>query len=280
MSLTNTQLNELAKRMGFKLALKANLASPTFTGTVSGITKAMVGLANVDNTADASKPVSSATTTALALKANLASPTFTGTVGGITAAMVGLGNCDNTSDANKPVPAAVATALALKSPLASPTFTGVVTCPGLTLSDNIMLPSSYVAPTAGQLGYIFPSANITFVNVAYTASAFALIGTIASLPAGVWLMNARIHLRNSTTTASTSYFYTYLSKSSTGNNGTLNFLNNNSNVNGNTEVGMMMSLVIQNSATTTYYIGGMTNSTFNTTTTNNANCWCQLVRIA
>jgi hypothetical protein len=40
------------------LNLKANLASPTFTGTVSGITKAMVGLTNVDNISDANKPVS------------------------------------------------------------------------------------------------------------------------------------------------------------------------------------------------------------------------------
>jgi len=42
------------------LDLKAPLASPTFTGTVSGVTKAMVGLSAVDNTADASKPVSTA----------------------------------------------------------------------------------------------------------------------------------------------------------------------------------------------------------------------------
>ena len=62
------------------LDLKANLASPTFTGTVGGITKAMVGLSNVDNTTDAAKPVSTAQQTALDLKANLASPTFTGTV--------------------------------------------------------------------------------------------------------------------------------------------------------------------------------------------------------
>ena len=61
-----------------KLGLKANLASPTFTGTVNGITKAMVGLGNVDNTSDLSKPISTATQTALDLKANLASPTFTG----------------------------------------------------------------------------------------------------------------------------------------------------------------------------------------------------------
>jgi hypothetical protein len=52
------------------LDLKANLASPTFTGTVSGITKTMVGLGNVDNTTDANKPVSTATQTALNLKSS------------------------------------------------------------------------------------------------------------------------------------------------------------------------------------------------------------------
>ncbi|MBC7746541.1 hypothetical protein H7Y40_01005 [Pedobacter sp.] len=43
-------------------------------------TKTDIGLANVDNTSDANKPVSTATQTALNLKANLVSPTFTGTV--------------------------------------------------------------------------------------------------------------------------------------------------------------------------------------------------------
>jgi len=96
------------------LALKAPIASPTFTGTVGGITKSMVGLGNVDNTSDANKPVSTAQQTALDLKANLASPTFTGTVGGITKSMVGLGNVDNTSDANKPISTATQTALNLR----------------------------------------------------------------------------------------------------------------------------------------------------------------------
>jgi hypothetical protein len=50
------------------LNLKAPLASPTFTGTVSGITKSMVGLSNVDDTADLAKPVSTATQTALNAK--------------------------------------------------------------------------------------------------------------------------------------------------------------------------------------------------------------------
>jgi hypothetical protein len=48
--------------------LKANIANPTFTGTVGGITKAMVGLGNVDNTSDANKPVSTPQANALALK--------------------------------------------------------------------------------------------------------------------------------------------------------------------------------------------------------------------
>ena len=61
------------------MALKAPIASPTFTGTVAGITKAMVGLTNVDNTSDADKPVSTETQTELNLKASIASPTFTGT---------------------------------------------------------------------------------------------------------------------------------------------------------------------------------------------------------
>jgi hypothetical protein len=47
---------------------------------VAALTKTSVGLANVDNTSDANKPVSVATQTALDLKANLDSPTFTGTV--------------------------------------------------------------------------------------------------------------------------------------------------------------------------------------------------------
>ena len=115
-------LDELAAALGddanfattitTSLAAKAPLASPTFTGTVSGITKTMVGLGNVDNTADASKPVSTATQTALDLKAPLSSPTFTGTVSGITKTMVGLGNVDNTADASKPVSTAQATAIA------------------------------------------------------------------------------------------------------------------------------------------------------------------------
>jgi hypothetical protein len=52
----------------------APIANPTFTGTVGGISKSMVGLGNVDDTTDANKPVSTATQTALDLKLNLSEP--------------------------------------------------------------------------------------------------------------------------------------------------------------------------------------------------------------
>lgn len=71
--------------------------------TLATLNKAAVGLSNVDNTSDASKPVSTAQQTALNLKAPLASPAFTGTPTGITKTHVGLGSVDNTSDSAKPV---------------------------------------------------------------------------------------------------------------------------------------------------------------------------------
>ena len=61
------------------------LTSPVIN-TPTGITKSDVGLANVDNTTDANKPVSTATQTALDFKAPLASPALTGTPTAPTAA--------------------------------------------------------------------------------------------------------------------------------------------------------------------------------------------------
>ena len=49
---------------------KADILDPTFTGTVSGITKVMVGLGSADNTAGANNPISTATQTALDSKAD------------------------------------------------------------------------------------------------------------------------------------------------------------------------------------------------------------------
>ncbi len=80
---TTTELNYVdgvTSAIQTQLNSKAPLADPTFTGTVSGVTKSHVGLGNVDNTADADKPVSTVQQAALDLKANLSGPTFTGTV--------------------------------------------------------------------------------------------------------------------------------------------------------------------------------------------------------
>ena len=56
------------------LGTKAPIASPAFTGTVTGITKSMVGLENIDNTSDANKPISTLTQTALNNKLSVSEP--------------------------------------------------------------------------------------------------------------------------------------------------------------------------------------------------------------
>lgn len=108
------------------------------------LTKSDVGLANVDNTSDVNKPISTATQTALNGKQDLDSdltaiaaiaPTNDDIIQrkagawtnrtvaqfksdlSLTKTDVGLGNVDNTSDANKPVSTAQATAIALKPDL-------------------------------------------------------------------------------------------------------------------------------------------------------------------
>ena len=167
-------LNELATALGNdasfsttitnSLGEKAPLNSPTFTGTVSGISKSMVGLANVDNTSDVSKPISNATQTALDLKAPLANPTFTGTVAGVTKAHVGLGNVDNTADSAKPVSTATQTALDLKANLASPTFTGTITIPQARITGVSTTVSANTATTVDT------TALASFTTIDYTVS--------------------------------------------------------------------------------------------------------------
>jgi hypothetical protein len=110
-------------------------ADTKISTAVGALTKSSVGLANVDNTTDANKPVSTATQTALDLKAPLANPTFTGTVAGVTKSMVGLANVDNTADADKPVSTATQTALDTKLALAGGTMTGALTLSGAPTSD-------------------------------------------------------------------------------------------------------------------------------------------------
>jgi len=91
----------------------SNLANP------HQVTKTQVGLGNVDNTNDASKPISTATQTALDTKATASAlAAHTANVSNphaVTKTQIGLENVDNSSDMNKPVSTAQATALNLKA---------------------------------------------------------------------------------------------------------------------------------------------------------------------
>lgn len=107
---------------------KAPLASPTFTGTVGGITATMVGLGNVTNESKSTM---------------FTSPTFTGTVIGVTASMVGLGNVTNESKATM---------------FTSPTFTGNVTLKSIienttTISSSPTASLNFDVLTQGVLYY-------------------------------------------------------------------------------------------------------------------------------
>jgi hypothetical protein len=68
-----TSLSQFTDNIGVATHI-ANTSNP------HSVTKAQVGLGNVDNTSDLNKPISTAVQNALNLKANLASPTFTGVV--------------------------------------------------------------------------------------------------------------------------------------------------------------------------------------------------------
>ncbi len=79
-SIELSYLDGVTSAIQTQLDAKAPTANPTFTGTVSGVTKSHVGLGSVDNTSDADKPISTATQTALDAKLGLAGGTMTGKI--------------------------------------------------------------------------------------------------------------------------------------------------------------------------------------------------------
>lgn len=145
------------------LDLKANLASPIFTGTVSGITKSMVGLGNVDNTSDASKPISTAEQTALNAKQDtLVSATNIKTVNG--SSILGAGNL---------IVSSVGTVVWARVAVSDATTTGqaLVDVTGLTIAMaanavyeiEAFLSCSTTAVTTGiSYGVQFSAAGATF----------------------------------------------------------------------------------------------------------------------
>jgi hypothetical protein len=168
------------------IATKSPIESPTFTGTVtvptlavtgsaSGITKTHVGLANVDNTADADKPVSAAAQTALDAKlavataastyAPLASPTFTGTV--VLPATTSIGNVSAVELAYVDgVTSAIQTQLNTKAPTAAPTFTGVVNLTNTTAPTVNLAGGGILYVESGALKYRGSSGTITTIGPA------------------------------------------------------------------------------------------------------------------
>ena len=157
------------------LAAKADLASPTFTGTVSGVTKAHVGLANVDNTSDANKPVSTAAQTALDLKANLAGPTFTGTV--VLPSTTSIGNVSATELGYVDgVTSAIQTQLTARLPLAGGTMTGALTLSGAPTSDLHAATKAYVDNV---------TAGINFHESVHAASTINISANYANGTSGV-----------------------------------------------------------------------------------------------
>jgi hypothetical protein len=95
------------------------------TGVVE-LTKEDVGLDNVDNTDDLSKPISNATNTQLIALNNRVTTLETDGVGEATKIALGIENVDNTHDIDKPISSAAQIALNNKAPLNSPVFTGTV----------------------------------------------------------------------------------------------------------------------------------------------------------
>lgn len=137
---TTTELNYtsgVTSAIQTQIDAKAPTANPTFTGTVSGITKAMVGLGNVNNTSDANKPISTATQTALDLKANLDGAIFTGNIS-LPSGTTSIGQVSYSTLAHIiGVTSDIQTQLDSKAPSANPTFTGTLTAADVTITGDL-----------------------------------------------------------------------------------------------------------------------------------------------
>ncbi|QED11527.1 hydrolase [Arthrobacter phage Qui] len=155
--------------------------------------KASVGLANVDNTADSAKPVSTAQATAIAAKENTITAGTTAqyyrgdkTWQTLNAAAVGLANVNNTADSAKPVSTAQQTALDLKANLASPTFTGTPTLPagtlGLTKSTVGLANVDNTADTAKPVSTAQQTALNGKANVTHTHTSVDILSIDGGTP--------------------------------------------------------------------------------------------------
>ena len=152
------------------------------TGVVV-LDKTHIGLSNVNNTADSSKPVSTAQAAAIAVvQADInAHEADTANPHAVTKAQVGLGSVDNTSDLGKPISTATQTALDLKAPLASPTFTGTVTADNIAADD--ITADAISAATLNTTG--LTTVDSLLVNGATTLNDTVEVGNVATFNGGL-----------------------------------------------------------------------------------------------
>jgi len=199
------------------IAAAGTAADTKVSTAVAALTKSSVGLGNVDNTADASKPVSTAQATAIATAKSEAIADATSQVNALlTGAPAALNTLDELAaalgdDAN--FASTVTTNLAAKAPLASPTFTGTVTLPaaGIVFSDGTQakagvpsittFASSFAAsatlaageqdkfvPVAGAVVITLPATgystgqSIDFYQASGTGASFASTNSVVGTP--------------------------------------------------------------------------------------------------
>jgi len=131
------------------IALKAPLASPTFTGTVAGITKAMVGLTDVDDLSAADiRAGTTATNVGLGDVSNITTAAMRA---GVTAANVDLGNVTNESKATM---------------FANPTFTGEIGIGDVNVSETELgLLEGATSLGAGSLASLGITATAAEINI-------------------------------------------------------------------------------------------------------------------
>ena len=146
--------------------------------TFQTLDKSAVGLANVDNTSDANKPVSTATQTALNAKEGTITAGTTAqywrgdkSFQTLDKTAVGLANVDNTSDASKPVSTATQTALnAKQDTLVSATNIKTINGSSVLGAGNLTVSAS-AAGSTGQVQYnsagaLAGAANFSVENAA------------------------------------------------------------------------------------------------------------------
>jgi hypothetical protein len=133
----------------------AGTAADTKVSTaVAALTKSSVGLGNVDNTADASKPVSTAQATAIATAKSEAIASATASVNAVIAsAPAALDTLNELATAlgnDASFATTMTNALAAKAPIASPTFTGTVTvaAAGVAFADKTQTKAGVPSLTA------------------------------------------------------------------------------------------------------------------------------------